>query len=186
MTEGAEVAWQDSPYRYGKITRALHWGIAGLMIWQFFGMLVKVTLGKHPVTAFWVGTHAPVGTVLFVLILLRLIWAAVNLGRRPSHGAGAMGLAARLGHWALYVTMFAVPALALLRAWGGERAFAPFGFQIFPAREVAIAWTQGGLHGLLAWAFGLLILGHIAMAFLHEHLWRDGTLAKMAGRGSRK
>lgn len=185
MRDFAPSLWHDTPQRYGMVTRALHWGIAALILWQFLCMIVKVSLGKHPLTAFLVGTHAPVGAAIFALVVLRLIWGGLQRGRRPPHGAGLMGRAARLGHGALYAGMFVVPALALLRAWGGERAFAPFGFEIFPAREAALAWTQGGAHGLLAWALGLLILGHIVMALLHDHLWRDGTLAKMAGRNLR-
>ena len=38
-------------------------------------------------------------------------------------------------------------------------------------------------HGLLAWTLLALIAGHVAMVLLHRFLWRDGTLARMAGRG---
>ncbi len=175
---------RDTPQVYGLVTRALHWSIAALILWQFLGMGLKLIFGRQPVVSFFVGTHQPVGTVLFVLIALRIFWALANRRNRPRHAGGPLGLAARIGHVLLYAVMAIVPAVALLRAWGGERAFTPFGIPVFPAREVPVAWTQslaGALHGELAWLLGLMILGHIAMVGLHERMWRDGTLARMAG-----
>ena len=106
----------DTPLRYGLVTRFLHWSIAVLMLWQFAGMTLKLVLGRVPVAAFFVGTHQKVGLILFGLIVLRLIWAGLNRHRRPDHGGGMRGLAARLGHLALYVLMIVVPGVALLRA----------------------------------------------------------------------
>lgn len=126
---------RDTPARYGRVTRLLHWTIAALILWQFLGMAIKLALGRGPVSGFFVGLHQPVGAVLFALIVLRVAWALLNRRRRPDHGAGLVGTAARLGHLALYALMLAVPSLALLRAWGAERAFQPFGVRIFAARE---------------------------------------------------
>ncbi len=175
----------DTPLRYGRVTRLLHWSIAALMLWQFTGMILKLTLGRVPVVAFFVGTHQKLGLVLFGLIVLRLLWAVLNRGRRPDHGAGLLGLAARLGHLALYLVMLAVPLAALLRAYGSDKVFAPFGFQIFPAQEPPIGWMVGLgdlLHGAGGWLLLALIAGHVVMVGLHEGMWRDGTLARMAGR----
>lgn len=175
---------RDTPTAYGRVTRLLHWLIAALIIWQFLGMGLRNIFGRVDWVGFFVGSHQPVGSVLFVLIVARVVWAALNRRTRPDHGAGAVGLAARLGHAALYAMMVLVPLAAILRAWGSERGFAPFGFPIFAPQEVAVAWTQNFgdmVHGELAWVLGLTILGHIAMVVVHERLWRDGTLAKMAG-----
>lgn len=179
------LALRDTPARYGRITRWLHWSIAALILWQFLGMGVKLALGRGPVSGFFVGLHQPVGAALFLLIVARTLWALANRRNRPAHGGGLTGLAARLGHLALYLLMLAVPSLALLRAWGGTRAFAPYGFQIFPARATPVEWTQrlaDALHGEMAWLLGLLVLGHVVMVAVHEALWRDGTLARMTRR----
>lgn len=175
---------RDTPLVYGLVTRALHWSIALLVLWQFLGMGLRLMLGRTPLVSFFVGLHQPVGTALFVLIVLRVLWAVANRRNRPGHGAGLVGTAARLGHLALYVIMLAVPSLGLLRAFAEERAFAPFGFLIFPARDRPVAWMAelaDLLHGELAWLMGVLILGHVVMVGVHEGMWRDGTLARMAG-----
>lgn len=89
--------WSDSPARYGLVTRVLHWGMAALFAWQFTGMGVKLTLGKHPLTAFLVGTHKPVGTLLMLAILLRGAWGLSQWRRRPPHPRTVIG---RLAGWA--------------------------------------------------------------------------------------
>lgn len=176
---------RDTPARYGHVTRLLHWSMAVLILWQLVSMVLKVTLGKTPLVSFMTGTHQPVGTVLLVLIVLRVIWAVMNRANRPAHGAGTAGQAARLGHFALYALMLIIPASALLRSWGNDRSFAPFGFEIFSAKEVPVEWAVAignALHGELGWALLVLVLGHIGMVAVHHHLWRDNTLEKMTGR----
>ena len=181
------VLWRDTPERYGRISRLLHWGMAALILWQFLGMAVKLTLGRVPLSGFFVGLHAPVGVTLFLLILARAFWALAMRHRRPAQATGLAGLAARAGHTALYLLMLIIPTLALLRAYGAERPFAVFGIPLFPARESPIDWMVSAgqlLHGTLAWTLCALVFGHIAMALLHQALWRDGTLTRMAGRAT--
>ncbi|ATQ55484.1 cytochrome b [Paracoccus yeei] len=181
----ATLPLRDTQAVYGRVTRVLHWSIAALMAWQFLGMGLRLILGRTPVVSFFVGSHQKVGTVLFLLILARIGWALSNRRSRPDHGAGLLGRAATAGHLALYLAMLIVPTAALLRAWGSERVFAPFGFQVFPAQMPEIGWAVSignALHGELAWIMLALIAGHVVMVGLHESMWRDGTLARMAGR----
>lgn len=179
------LPWRDTPALYGRVTRLLHWAIAALILWQFVGMGLRELLGRTPVVAVFVGSHQKVGTVLSVLILLRLLWALTNRSNRPAHGGGLVGAAARLGHLALYAVMALVPTAALLRAWGSDKPFAPFGFEIFSAKAPAVGWAVGfgeALHGEAAWLLLALIAGHVLMVAVHQGLWRDGTLSRMAGR----
>jgi cytochrome b561 len=181
------LPWRDTPERYGLISRLLHWGMAALILWQFLGMAVKITLGRVPLAGFFVGLHAPVGVLLFLLILTRIGWTLAMRHRRPAQATGLAGLAARAGHAALYLLMLVIPSLALLRAFGSDRAFSVFGVTLFPAGGAPIEWmvTAGHLlHGTLAWTLCALVGGHIAMTLLHQALWRDGTLTRMAGRFS--
>lgn len=179
------VHWRDTAERFGLISRALHWGMAGLFLWQFTGMGLRLALGRTPLVSFWVGTHAPLGALLLVLVLIRLGWARANRHNRPPHDPGRLGQLARLGHGGLYTLMLAVPALGLLRLYGSGRGFAPFGLTIFPPRAEKITWMiapADALHSPLAWGLLALIAGHVAMALIHHVLWRDGLVLRMAGR----
>ncbi|VXB76740.1 Cytochrome B [Luteimonas sp. 9C] len=177
--------WIDSPLRYGLVTRLLHWGMAALFAWQFTGMGVKLILGKHPLTAFLVGTHKPVGTLLMLAILLRGAWGLSQWRRRPPHPRTAVGRLAGAGHALLYALMFYIPTVALLREYGSGRGFAPWGVPLLPQTGEQIAWMMAPAnlsHGVLAWTLLAVIVGHVAMVALHHVVWRDTTLARMAGR----
>lgn len=176
--------WLDTPLRYGLATRLLHWTIALLMAWQYAGMLIKITLGRHPLTAFMVGTHKPIGTILMLLIAVRAIWAFTQWRNRPAHPPTWVGKAATAGHALIYALMIYIPAVALLREYGGTRAFAPWGVPLFGERAQEIAWMlapANATHAVLAWTLLAVILGHVAMVVLHHWWWRDDTLAKMTG-----
>lgn len=176
------IGWFDSAERYGKVTRALHWVMAGILAWQFTGMILKLALGRAPVVSFFLGLHGPLGALLFVLAAVRIVWGGLSRERRPVNDSGLLGALARGGHVALYALMAIVPALALLRAWGSGRGFEPFGIPVFPATGVEVAWATApgnALHGLLAWALLLLIAGHVLMVVVHQFVLRDDTAKRM-------
>lgn len=185
-TPQARLPWRDSPRAYGRISRLLHWSMAAMMLFQFTGMVLRALLGRHPLVGFFVEYHQSLGSLLFVLVALRLGWALANRPNRPQHGAGLLGRAAQAGHGMLYLLMLAMPAFGILRSWGWEWGYAPFGLQLVAPRSQPIAWAVDlgdALHGPLAWALLVLIGGHVGMVGLHASMWRDGTLARMLGRG---
>ena len=178
-------AWLDSPTRYGRLTRLLHWAMAALFAWQFFGMTVKIIVGRHPVTAFLVGTHRPIGLILLALIAIRAVWAFVQWRRRPPHPANWIGRAATAGHALLYTLMLYIPSVGLLREYGGKRAFVAWGVPIFGKRTEEIAWMVSladASHAVLAWSLLAVIAGHVGMVAVHHWLWRDDTVARMTAR----
>ena len=179
--------WRDTPQRFGRISRCLHWGMALLMAWQFAGMLAKVGLGKEAaLTGILSAAHAHVGLLLLVLCMARGVWGLMNSGRRPSNGTGFMGVAAWLGHAGLYLLMLVVPFLALLRMLGNTRPFNWFGF--IPLNDGSgekIEWMvapASAVHGLLGWLLLALIVGHMLMVVLHRWVWKDDVAQRMLGR----
>ena len=73
-----KIQWLDTPERYGLITRTLHWGMALILAWQFLGMILRQLLGRTPLVSTIAGTHSSVGTLLFALIVIRLLWGLMN------------------------------------------------------------------------------------------------------------
>ncbi|WP_255568951.1 cytochrome b [Roseomonas alba] len=181
--------WRDTPERYGLVSRLLHWGMALILLWQFTGMILRLILGRTPLMAFWVGSHQSVGTVLLGLIVIRLAWAFANRRRRPAHDRTPVGRAAAIGQGLLYLLMLVIPAIGLLRALGSGRGFAFFGHQVVERTGQRIDWMVAPaqlLHSKLAWLLLALILGHVAMALVHQFAWRDGVLLRMAGQAPRR
>lgn len=181
------MALSDTTQRYGLITRLLHWAMAALLAWQFGGMILKSVLGRTPLMKFWVGSHASIGSLLLLLILLRCLWALLQLRHRPPLLPGGLGVAARGGHLLLYLLMLVVPALAFLRMIGSGKGVTLFGSQWLAPSGEATTWMMApanALHGTLAWVLLAAIAGHIVMVLVHRYLWRDGVLARMWGNAA--
>lgn len=159
---------KDNSNRYGQVSRILHWGMALLLLWQFISAGAHLLLEDTPVEAFFWPFHKPLGFLLFVLIVIRLVWALINRTQRPP----SISVAAKLGHIALYGFLIAVPILALIRQYGSGKAFAPFGVVIFPGfAGDKINWMVelGNLfHGWLGWILLIMVIGHIFMVFWHR------------------
>lgn len=174
---------KDSPYRYGPVTRFLHWGMALLFLAQFLSAAAHWALPRENALRGFLWTyHVDLGITIFCLVLIRGVWGLVNLNRRPPH-TGSFAAAAKAGHAVLYVLMILVPGVRILAAAGSTRGLSYFGLEVFPARETEIAWTQlpAEWHGEMGWLLALVVLGHIAMAVgYHSVIRRDGTLARMA------
>ncbi|MGE4432203.1 MAG: cytochrome b [Sphingobium sp.] len=173
---------KDDATRYGLVSRVLHWAMAALFLWQFAGMILKSVIGKGPLMAFWVGSHASVGVTLLALMMLRALWALAQRAHRPPYHQGVIGTLGRLGHGGLYALMFVVPALALLRLLGSGKPVQLFGLPIRPETGERVLWMMQPanlLHGYLAWLLLIVIAGHVAMVFVHRFLWKDDILPRM-------
>jgi cytochrome b561 len=172
---------QDSAQRYGAVSRLLHWAMAALLVWQYLTVIVPE---GHFLESIVGGTHKAVGLLLLVLVVIRLLWALSNRGRRPA----SLSVPAKLGHLALYGLMVLIPLLALLRQYGSGRAFEAFGMTIMSGFDGdKIEWMLAPanlLHGNLGWLLLVLIIGHIVMTFVHRRQGDVDVLGRMIGRSS--
>ena len=171
----------DNTQRYGRVTRMLHWAMAFLLGWQFLTTLVKVLMEESALDEFMWGTHKATGVLLMLMIVLRLSWALYNRTQRPA----SLGLAASLGHIALYGLMLCVPLFALLRQYGSGRELTVLGMQLMPGFSgEKIEWLMlpaNLFHGWGGWLLLLLIIGHALMVFVHRIQGQD-ILPRMLGR----
>jgi len=158
----------DNTDHYGRVSRALHWGMALLILWQFLSAGAHLLLEDTAVEAFFWATHKPLGLLLFALIFIRMAWAIANLSRRPK----SINSAASAGHIGLYALLAIVPGLALLRQYGSGKPFEPFGIPVFLGFEgEKIPWMVAPgnlLHSWLGWLLLAMIVGHTFMAFWHR------------------
>ncbi|WP_339898835.1 cytochrome b/b6 domain-containing protein [uncultured Gilvimarinus sp.] len=173
---------RDNQIRYGSVSRFFHWSMVAAILWQFTSVFAHILLEDTGFDEFMWGTHKMVGFLIFVLALLRLLWALSNLGSRPPE----LSLASRLGHIGLYALFLGVPAVALLRQYGSGRAFEPFGLPIFAGFDSGkISWmTDLGslLHSNLGWVLLLAIVGHVSMVVWHRRQnAKQDVLPRMLG-----
>ena len=169
--------------RFSPLQRLLHWLMAiGILAMLFIGVGMVSTVMPKYLTL--VSIHKPLGIAILVLVLIRL---AVRLLRGapplPADLPESLKLAAHLSHYLLYVLLIAMPLIG----WGMLSA-AAYPVRLYPGfylpailpqsdRLHTILWNA---HYFLAFAFFALILLHIAAAFFHLLVRKDGVFETMA------
>jgi len=170
----------DSKERYGSITRIFHWGMALLIIWQFMKFFDRINDGEHWIGENIVSWHVSIGSLLWVLIVLRLIWAATQKNNRPEQDPSTAFLV-KAGHGLLYLGMLLLPITGLMIMIGNGYGWNPFGLGLIARGGAEIGWlaTLGSAHSLIAWSLLILVLGHAGIALLHHFVKKDGVLRRM-------
>jgi len=163
--------------RYGRVASALHWliGVALLAQIAFGFALDELAPRGTPARAGTINLHKSIGLVLLALIVLRLGWRLAHaLPRWPAAMPAWQRRAATLGHRALYFCLIAMPLTGYVGSNFSRHGVKFFGLALVPwGPDWPAAYRlMTGLHAAIAWAFVLLIAGHVAMAVLHA--WREG------------
>ncbi len=170
--------------RFALPARVLHWLMAVLILAMLLigaGMVSTVSV-RYPQLLAW---HRPIGLAILVLALLRII---VRLTHRPpplpSDLPPLQVAVAKGSHYVLYLLMIVVPLIGwAMQSAGGYPITVWAGFNLVPIlpHDVAMYGWLRQAHGLLAYAFLLLILGHLAAALFHGLVRRDGVFRSMSG-----
>lgn len=169
----------DTRQRYGTISRLLHWGIAVLIGWQLLKVFDRIDDGEHWVGQTLVPWHVSIGTLVLLLVLLRLGWARTQRNSRPVQ-APATAFLVKAGHALLYVGMVLMPVTGILTMVGNGYGLTAFGVELVAAGD-GIPWmaSVGSLHSPVAWGLLVLIAGHAGIALLHHFVRKDGVLRRM-------
>ena len=172
----------DIRLRFTPLQRALHWVMAiCILAMLFVGVGMVSTIKPEYLTL--VSIHKPLGIVILVLAVLRLIvrwrYGAPPL---PSDMPEPMKLAARLSHVLFYLLMIAMPLIGWAMLSSADYPVVVAGIQLPailpPNPELhSMLWDS---HRLLAFCFFALILVHLAAALFHALVRRDGVFDAMA------
>ena len=163
------------PHRFPLAIRLLHWTMALLIIAMLFIGAAMVSTAS-PAYASLIALHRPLGIAILLLAALRLVLRFAT---------GAPPLPAdlpRASHILLYLAMIGLPLIgwAMLSA-GGYPVRLTAGFVLPPIvpRDALAYGLLRQTHGLIAFAFFALILGHLTVALIHGFVRRDGVLETM-------
>lgn len=160
----------------------LHWLLAAMVIGGLImgGFVLAATPNDDPFKMTSLTMHMSMGMLILFLMVVRLI---VRLSTtKPPHadsGIALMNTAAKLGHWGLYVLVFAMSASGLALANMADLPAIVFGGSGEPLPEDFSAYPPRAAHGMIATLLGLLVLGHIAAALYHQFVRKDGLFARM-------
>ncbi|MBB3262165.1 cytochrome b561 [Paraburkholderia bannensis] len=176
---------QATEARFSPLQRALHWIMAiCILSMLFIGVGMVSTIRPDYLTL--VSIHKPLGIVILILALIRLVTRLVKgAPALPADMPEPMKLAAHLSHLAFYALMIALPLIG----WGMLSA-ADYPVMAAGIRLPAILPHSNELHSLLwnahrflALCFFALIVVHLAAALFHALVRRDGVFKAMSPWG---
>jgi cytochrome b561 len=168
--------------RFTPLQRALHWIMAVcILAMLFIGVGMVSTIAPEYLTL--VGIHKPLGILILILALIRLVVRLVyGAPPLPLDLPEPMKLAAYLSHYALYALMIAMPLIgwAMLSAadypvtlWSG------FSLPQIVPQSASLHTLLWNAHFYLAFCFFALILMHLAAGLFHALIRRDGVFDAM-------
>lgn len=179
------MADDAAPPRHHRLTIALHWLMAAVLLAQLALGWGMQTLPDEPGGGLQrdaYNLHKSLGICLALLVLLRLAWAARRPPLAAAPGPRWQQRAATATHGLLYACMVVMPLSGLL---GSGFSKYPVRFFGTPLPRWAEPWPEGkdfcgAVHGTTAWLFVALVALHIGAALWHGLRLRDGVLRRMA------
>jgi cytochrome b561 len=169
--------------RYTRTAIALHWLIAVLVIFQFAWGWWMQGIPKQPVgprvDAF--NLHKSLGLTILALMVVRVLWRVGHSPPRLPDLPHWQATAARANHWLLYAALVVQPLAGYL---GSEFSGFPvkfFGSTLpsWTGKNVAMKELMSTVHLATSWVIGAIVVLHVAAAFKHALVDRDGLLARM-------
>jgi cytochrome b561 len=169
---------------YTGTARLLHWLIVAMLIAQFIFAWTMPHIGRSVPVSTLIDLHVWFGVSILFVAVIRLAWRAIHSEPEPEDGLPPWQVvSARVMHWLLYLLLFVVPILGWINAsWRGMTVsfFGLFDLPKLVATRAPNWGFTGDLHGLLANYVMLALVGlHVAAAFYHYFIRRDGVLQRM-------
>ncbi len=170
---------------YGLVAIVLHWLLAVLIVVAFLVGLSMVALPFSPQRVRLFNWHKWLGIAALVLSAARLLWRAG--GHRPPPAPAGMPAwqrsALRATHAVFYGLFFIVPLLgwAYTSAVGVPVVFlGVLPLPDFVPRDKALGdEVFKPLHEAASWLLAAVVALHVAAAFKHHFIERDGLLVRM-------
>lgn len=169
--------------QYTTTAKALHWGMAALLIGLLGLGIYMHDLPLSPDKLQLYAWHKWAGVSAFLLVLIRLAW---RMAHRPPALPETMPkrlqLAAHVGHGVLYGLMLAIPLSGWLMS--SAKGFQTVWFGILPIpdlidKDKVLGDLLQQIHMSLNMLFIVVLVGHIAAALKHHFIDKDAILARM-------
>lgn len=165
--------------QYGTVSRFIHWSMAVGFVWMMLTVILKVAADKTDIQQFFWSTHKAVGLLLLFTFFIRIMWTFKTIHERPD----SVSIWSKLGHIVLYIMMFLVPAIGLLRQYGSGKEFSINGITIIEGdAQRKIQWMidlGSQFHGLLGWTFFAFICLHVVMVIVHYKRGEKAIVKRM-------
>lgn len=168
--------------------KLLHWLLAVFILIMFFALQGFNPAMSDAERMQMLMGHSSIGTMISLLVLIRITKRFVLKHQRPSHPLPKwQARTAKLTHYALYALMLVVPITGYLSA--NVHSFDVLLFGHFPlnghANEQTFTFIRQ-IHAISVKALLALVLVHIAAALMHKLVRKDKVLSSMRPWFSKK
>lgn len=168
--------------RYTKVAIALHWLIAGLILFTFPLGLYMADLPLSPQKLKFFSWHKWAGVTVFMLVMLRIIWRVGHTPPAPVSMPRWQARAADAVHYLLYALMVAIPLSGWLMS--SAKGFQTVWFGVVPLPDLIDKNKDMGevleeVHELLNYTMLSLFVLHVAAALKHQFVDKDGLMSRM-------
>jgi len=180
----------NSKDTYGSIARTFHWLMAIIIPTMLCLGVYMAGLPLSPQKLNLYGWHKSFGTLVLILVTLRLLWRLHNITPQlPQHMIQIQKIAAHTSHILLYCCMFLMPLSGWLMS--SSAGFSVSFFQIFQLPDLVEPNKIWHLrfkltHTVTAITLFTLIIIHLSAALLHHFYYKDTILTRMLPLVKRK
>jgi len=166
---------------------ALHWLLALALVSVFFFGLYMVGLPFSPARLKYYNWHKWAGITILALSVLRLVWRLTHrppaLPERITRSMPRWQHLAHSGtHHLMYALFLIVPLVGWLYSCAAGFPVVLFGVLPLPVlveKSPELAELIKPWHALAAYALAALVVVHVAAAFKHQFMDRDGLIGRM-------
>ena len=180
------VEFKGTKSSWGLVAKLFHWSLALLLFWQVATGISLHNMEFSPLKMGFIITHKFFGTVVFSLVVLRLIWKYIfNTHTRYENIPLFHKLVSNLVHFILYGLVILIPIQGTLMTWleGGDVYLLGL-IKITPLIEENFILYPDALtiHYYSARMLTAVFSLHIAAALYHRFMIKDkyGVWKRMA------
>lgn len=168
---------KNSADSWGIISRAFHWIVVALILFQGTTGLLRSSLPRGIMD--W---HKSVGITILFLAVLRVLWRLYAGAPKPVAGTSRLqALGASAVHFVLYALIFIVPITGWIVSDSGKRPLLWFGMAMpdLIATNETLHEAFEEWHEQAFWVLVVVAAAHLLAALYHHMFVRDRTLVRM-------
>lgn len=167
--------------RYDRVSRALHWIIALLVIGNLISGFASDAL--KPVIHDIVAVHKSIGLTIFMLSIIRIGWRITRTPKPRRDIARWEQVLSSATHWTFYGLLFALPLTGWVFTSAGKYPLSWFWLMSVPKLDIQksneLVLLARNSHEWLGICFACLAAIHVAAALRHHFILRDQVLSEM-------
>ena len=167
--KGTDTSW-------GVVAKTFHWLIALLLFWQVATGISLHNMEFSPLKIGFIGLHKIFGTIIFTLIVIRLLWRFFNTHPSSKSLPKRHIITSNVVHFFLYFLVIFIPIQGTYMTWLGGSEVSMFGLIEIPSlveMDFFLYQKHLKIHYYSAIILTSLFTLHILAALYHKLIIKD-------------